>query len=108
MRNRAKQQSAHLVGERVDQESLTIERYEVLLITVERVGKKLLARVQFCIEGRFKTVVCQLDPDLKSLWWSVSWTQIKNGGLSVGHCSIMQCDVNGGLQQVGLSKINYQ
>ena len=45
MRNRAKQQSAHFVGERVDQESLTTERYEVLLITVERVGKKLLARV---------------------------------------------------------------
>ena len=61
MCNKAKQQSAHLVGEWVDQESLAVERDEVLLITVERVRKKLLARVQFCIEGRFKMVVCQLD-----------------------------------------------
>lgn len=57
---KAKQQSAHLVGERVDQ-SPTGEGEEVLLITVERVGKKLLARVQFRVEGRSKMVVCQLD-----------------------------------------------
>ena len=61
MCNKAKQQSAHLVGDWADPESPTAERGEVLLITVERVGKKLLARVQFHIEGRVKMVTCQLD-----------------------------------------------
>ena len=61
MCNKAKQQSAHLVGDWADPESPTDESGEVLLITVERVGKKLLARVQFHIEGRVKMVTCQLD-----------------------------------------------
>ena len=51
MCNKANQQSAHLVGDWADPESPTAERGEVLLIAVERVGKKLLARVQFHIEG---------------------------------------------------------
>ena len=61
MCNKAKQQSAHLVGDWADSVSPTVERSEVLLITVERVGKKLLARVKFHIEGRDKMVTCQLD-----------------------------------------------
>ena len=50
----AKQQLAHLVGDLLDPENPTVERDEVLLVTVKRVGKKkLLARVQFHIEGMF-------------------------------------------------------
>jgi hypothetical protein len=58
MCNKAKQQTAHLVGNWADPESPTGERGEVLLITVERVGKILLARVQFHIEGRVKLLTC--------------------------------------------------
>ena len=34
---------------------------EVLLISVEKVGKKLLTQVPFRVNGRTQTIVCQLD-----------------------------------------------
>ena len=34
---------------------------EVLLISVDKVGKKLLAQVPFQVNGRTQTIVCQLD-----------------------------------------------
>ena len=73
MCSKAKQQSALLIVDRVSQGGRTSDSDSVLLITVERVGKKVLARVQFCIEDKFKMVVCLLDTAASCNMMSVAY-----------------------------------